>query len=550
MSIYIINNVRARVCRLVRLRCHRVAALTPVAVLALTACQSDWRDGIAQAEQEEMVAFGATVVSSRVATRADASLVNLNEYHLPATASSGHSVGIFGAYTGQYTWSTLQTIAAKKEADRTDDEKNIWKAGGDNYKANFFFNQQAAVTTLANGHNALSYAPLRFWPNAIVSGTQREYCSFWAYYPWNETGDPGDNGIAVVPTGGDYNMATGLGKLKFTMNPDVAKHVDFLLSDFMADCSRTSYPLVTVSDGTDVETQPTRVPLTFHHALAQVRIYAFIRCTDKLVYAKNGDAELRVKTGGITSSSVTLTDGTSDFVVSVETANQKYTDAWGKAQTVAEGDRIPDDTQWLTVDLKTKNTERWKRTTSLDDGDLGDGNGTKYFADKTMSVAFNNLYSSAIFTPTTGKSAFTAVRQGTPTGSATVSDYQFRNDWFLYKDGTDQRIMLNTDHMYGTDGSDVSYFDPGNIMLVVPQTLTDDDVPSIVVTVNGKDAADDSKALSARVTVNMLNLGISWESGYIYSYAIIEELQPGDDKVKGPENIIVVFDPDQNTDQW
>ena len=85
-------------------------------------------------------------------------------------------------------------------------------------------------------------------------------------------------------------------------------------------------------------------------------------------------------------------------------------------------------------------------------------------------------------------------------------------------------------------------------MLVVPQTLTDDDVPNIVVTVTDATNA----AVNARVTVNLLNLGITWESGYIYSYAIIDELQPGDDKVRGPENIIVVFNPDptKNTDQW
>lgn len=510
------------------LSCHRVASLFPVAALIFAACQSDWRDGIVQTEQEKEVAFDAKVVSSRVATRADASLVNLNEYHLPATATSGHSVGIFGAYTGQYSWNALQNIANKKEADRTASEK---KAYADHYIANFFFNQQAEVETLANGRNTLLYSPLRFWPNNIVSGRQREYCSFWAYYPWNETGDPGDNGIAVVTTGGDYNMAAGLGKLKFTMNPDAAKHVDFLISDFMADCSRTKYPLTMVTNGTAVEMQPTRVPFIFHHALAQVRIYAFIRCTDKIVWAVDDTKDDKIRRA--TQAEVE--------------ADRKVVDYWGNSHTVKLDEPIPDDTDWLTDGEKLKKTERWKRTTTLDVG------GAKYFADKTMSVAFNNLYSSAIFTPAydaaTGKSTFTSVVQGTtPTSSATVNDYKFRNDWFLYKDGTDQRIMLNTDHMYGMDSSEEPYFDPGNIMLVVPQTLTDDDVPNIVVTVNGKDAADN--AISARVTVNMLNLGISWESGYIYSYAVIEELQPGDDKVKGPENIIVVFDPDQNTDQW
>lgn len=482
-------------------------------------------DDSAGSETEQSgIAFSGNVVSSSVATRADTSLVNKNVTHLTATATNEKYVGIFGAYTGQKTWAEYKTANSSKEPP-----------------ADFFFNTKATIEALSGSTNALSYSPLRFWPNNKVGETSNyEYAHFWAYYPWNANGDPGDNGIAIVAAdNGKYGMPNGMGKIKFTMQADAANQVDFLMSDLMANCNKNTYPLL--DDGVGGYS-PKRVPFTFHHMLAQVRVYAFIRCTDKIVYAKSGDKELTVKT--VTSTTVTLTDGTTDTPISVETANQKYTDAWGKVQTVAVGDKIPDDTEWLTVAFKTATTVRWSRTGTLDTG------GKKYLADKKMSVSLNNIYTSAVFSPTYNTSTtFPSEVQGSATGTSTVNNYTARNDWFDYSTVSgkeDVRVMLNTEHMYGNDGSSVPYFAPGNIMLVVPQTLTDDDVPSVSITVTD----NNNSAKKARVTYNMLNLGISWESGFIYSYGFIEELMPGDDKVKGPENIIVVFDPTHNTDQW
>jgi hypothetical protein len=48
----------------------------------------------------------------------------------------------------------------------------------------------------------------------------------------------------------------------------------------------------------------------------------------------------------------------------------------------------------------------------------------------------------------------------------------------------------------------------------------------------------------------MLQMNIKWESGFIYCYAFLDELMPGDDKVRGPETITVVFDPMRETEQW
>jgi hypothetical protein len=95
---------------------------------------------------------------------------------------------------------------------------------------------------------------------------------------------------------------------------------------------------------------------------------------------------------------------------------------------------------------------------------------------------------------------------------------------------------------------------PGNIMMVVPQRLSDEDVPHVIITAHCKTYTNgDPEATTdgtARVTVNLLKMGISWESGFIYCYAFLDELKPGDDKVRGPESITVLFNKEWRTDQW
>ena len=84
--------------------------------------------------------------------------------------------------------------------------------------------------------------------------------------------------------------------------------------------------------------------------------------------------------------------------------------------------------------------------------------------------------------------------------------------------------------------------------MVVPQKLEDENVPNIVITAKGKDTKGND--ITAKVTINMLQMNLQWESGFIYCYAFLDELMPGDDKVKGPESITVPFDPRQWGDQW
>jgi hypothetical protein len=114
-------------------------------------------------------------------------------------------------------------------------------------------------------------------------------------------------------------------------------------------------------------------------------------------------------------------------------------------------------------------------------------------------------------------------------------------------------------HPLATEGTHYNYA-PGNILLVVPQELSDEDVPHVIITAKGKRGVWNSEAkkwteaegeeLSARVTVNLLKMGISWESGYIYCYAFLDDLKPGDDKVRGPESITTLFNKEWYTDQW
>ncbi|MBQ9651879.1 MAG: fimbrillin family protein [Prevotella sp.] len=484
--------------------------------------------------QEQVVAFAAASVDpSQTVSRADGSLVNRKEYHLRSTATTGEKVGIFGAYTGQQTWAEYKTSNSKEPP------------------ADFMFNvpatigSSADIKTKAGNANALTYSPLRFWPNTTVEGSlpsHLENVSFWAYYPYNPTGDPGEKGIAIVPTASSpYGLQNGMGKIKFTMQTDAADQTDFLLSDLVANANKNTYPLAGEGD-------PEEVPFTFHHMLAQVRVYTFLRLTDKLVYQVDGE----------------------DNPVYYD-VNDTYKDEWGKEHTVTVANTVQkiDETKSM----------RWKRTSQLDK------DGEKYRADHSLSLSFNNIYTSAIFTPSYdgANTKFPSAVQGMPTGSATVTDYVENPYWFTF-DGDNNRVMLNEDFMYdyfedapsssGGDTNALGYalsaanklpeadkhynYAPGNILLVVPQTLTDEDVPHIVLTANGTrkiwnsgtSSWEDGSAITAKVTVNLLNLNIQWESGYIYCYAFIDELHPGDDIVRGPETITVVFDPSQHTDQW
>ena len=566
-----------------------------VALLVLASCADHWDDFTPKHEEEaEGISFTATVSSSRMVqdTRADGSIVNLNEYTLPETkmrdywraneegtvekTTKEYYVGVFGCYTGQNKWNELVDLSEK--ASPTDEETATLQ---DYYSANLLYNQKAKILEPSSrGTNALEYTPLRFWPNNLLENnatTQHEYCTFWAYYPYNETADPGTYGISISEEG--LGKGKGMGSVKFTMHPDAAQQSDFMISEIVTDCNRDAYPLV----GTDVNTySPKPVPFIFHHMLAQVRLYAFIRGTDKIVYAVDDAADDKIRR-------VTAAEAE---------AKKQIVDAWGVAHDAEEGEPIPDDTEWLTSNEKKGGTVRWARTNYYD------VRHEKKRADIAYSMSFNNIKTECTFTPqyVNGKATISYTDAET-LGSATVNHFIMNPYWFRFYDKTGdltpyrERYMLNDKYMFGyfedspvykredaseSDGIDWSdtewnsynietdkdplhylsrdelkdelkdpndetkhynYF-PGNILMVVPQVLKDDDVPHIVIT------AKDTNGTTARVTINMLNMNLTWESGFIYCYAFIDELMPGDDKVKGPESITVVYDPESWTDQW
>ena len=616
--------VRAREGRLSFIICHLSFSL---ALLGLSASCSDWRDGIAPdgddpSLQGQAIAFQATVNPSQTVTRADGSLINRLETSLFETKDRSYwtvdddgsitekqrqySVGLFAANTGTATWS--ETAAPT---------------------ANFMFNQKMNIAKASDGRNALTYAPavvptdeskpipqdsLRFWPN------DDSHLSFWAYYPYNQTSDPGEYGISITTASNGVGQGKGMGAINFTMHPDAAEQNDFMLSDLVADGQKSLYPLL--ADG-----KPKPVPLRFHHMLAQVRLYAFIRGEDKVVYYKGSGSENLTVTS-ISGNTVTFSDG------SQVTANPtQYIDEWGRVRNVEVGCMVPDDTPWLNV--ASPLSVRWNREIEGNTGEkqfeaslyqAGDkviGIDGYPRAQTTLQMSFNNIHTKCAYTPHVTQNSdgtyTTSLTQrdvdyedlGT-LGSATVKHY-IQNPYWFYFDEHNNRVMLNPRYMYdyfedtpaykGTKPTDDSYeedwstkfgedskgnylnyhllnenadpddarghkgwhfnYAPGNILLCVPQVKNDNDVPHIIITATGKrvryvwDSTNGwgqedvgSTAITGKVTINMLNMNLKWEPGFIYCYAFIDELKPGDDKVRGPETITVVFDPTKQTDQW
>ena len=537
-------------------------------------------------EQTGSIAFSGNLISGQMATvttRADGTIVNWKQNTLPKTEAHNYYrvdedgnviheekmfyAGIFGAYTGEHTWAELVTLSYKPSP--TDEEQETLKKY---YSANHFFNVKADIDAAVNGANSLSYSPYRLWPN------DGKYMTFWGYYPYNPTSAQGDYGIAIVNDENGLGEGKGMGKVHFTMHPDASLQNDFLISAPATDCTRDEYPLQLNEDGTY---SPKPVRLNFYHMLAQVRIYAYITGADKLVYKENEYYD----------------------------EDDTYVDEYGMSHTVT----AEEDGKIKKID--EANSVRWKRT------DIVCYGGTRMRADIKYSMEFNNIKTEADFFPdyTNPSGATIGCNTSTTLGYATINHYIMNPYWFTYK-GT-KRERLNDNYMFGlfeetpayrrlnasttmvgyddidgvnwsntttwgtiddahrdplgymtgmddlhkkllevSDAPDAKHYNfaPGNTLLVVPQELSDDDVPHIVITAKGKrrvwnsdtSSWEDGEELTAKVTINMLKMSIKWESGFIYCYAFLDELKPGDDKVRGPESITVVFDTNQYTDQW
>ena len=591
-----------------------------IAAIAFTACQSDWRDGIPPSDtsitwSDQAVTFSTTVSSSQQPTRADATIVNIGETTLLPTATSNRKVGIFGCYTGKYTWAEL--VALSQKADPTDAEKEILNKY---YSAGLMFNVPADI----NDNGTLTYTPLQFWSNNPLPSpsTGHEYMTFWAYYPYNESSTLGEYGISMFNDENGIGPGKGMGKVKFTMHADASKHNDFLISAPAVDCNRDKYTLQRTDNTPSYEPKP--VQFRLYHMLAQVRFYVFINGNDKMVYKANPavaadleSAEKKYfrKSDGLTSivpegGWLQVGDVVNSVTITTENistyADQKpaVMDEYGTWVELKVGDQIPNESQCV----------RWKRS------DVWNLNHTSRRPEITYTMELNNIHTTSTFYPRyTDSGATIAYDEATTLGSTSVNHYIMNPYWFTFKDGVRER--LNDNYMFGyyedtpvakqynatnqktldaAVGAGTKYDDydgwnwtdlddpldylrltpsefltelegnrddswkdpsdhskghkhynyaPANIMLVVPQKLSDDDVPHVVITAHGRNAAD-TEDLTAKVTVNLLKMGISWESGYIYCYAFLDELRPGDDKVRGPESITTLFNKEWRTDQW
>ena len=583
--------------------------------VVLAACSSDWRDGIAPStdgeDSNDAVAFSTVISASRQATRAANTIINRGQTTLLPTKSSRHRVGIFGCYTGQHTWEALERLknATAYSSDLSEFSElsalsesttpKFSEKKAEILNAYYSANQMYNVPATVEAGGSLTYTPLQFWPNTPLTSdaTQHEHMTFWAYYPWNATSTMGQYGISI--TDETTGLGTGMGKVKFTMNPDASQHNDFLISAPVMDCNRDKYALERTSNTPTYDPKP--VQFRLYHLLAQVRMYAYIRGDDKMVYTGDADAtwfdnswalndsikdawgNVYTKKGDNQVEQTTRIKG----LTSEQITDYKCGDLT-KAEFLALGLKVPDESQCV----------RWNRK------GVWDLNHTRRRADITYSMEFNNIHTTAEFFPQYYGGGVVGINYtpATTLGSTTVNNYIMNPYWFTFKDG--KRERLNDNYMFdyfedtpvdnqlnatmtmtgyndvdgwnwtGTDDplgylkgkstselSELSEssesskhynFAPGNIILVVPQKLNDDDVPHVVITAKGNTTKNgvDSGKQTARVTINLLKMGISWESGYIYCYAFLDDLRPGDDKVRGPESITVHFNSNWYTDQW
>ena len=226
-------------------------------ILMLTGCASDSGETVANTSGNTPAQPAAQVPISlqgytskpQAATRGDSTLLAYRG--IP----DGKSIGVF-AYYHQGTDSN---------SDGVIDTNGKWTG---TEAPNFMFNQQATCSTR---DDAFMYSPLKYWPN-----TPHDKLSFIGYYPYTTTigGDEaGDHGIKLTK---DRNDA-GLPAFELTVADDVAKQVDFLVSDLLTGLPNgTSAVSPSSAEGRSTLTVTDKVRLMFRHATSKVTIRVVI----------------------------------------------------------------------------------------------------------------------------------------------------------------------------------------------------------------------------------------------------------------------------------
>ncbi len=565
------------------------------------------------AEESIGIAFSGSVAPSHQATRADATIINIGETNLLPTATSNRRVGLFGCYTGTHTWAELVELSQKdgRTADENTILNNFYSAnlmfnvpatinsdGTLTYTPQQFWSNNP-LPSPATGHEYMTF--FAYYPynesstlgeygismfndaNGIGQGKGMGKVKFTMH---SDAGKHNDFLISAPVTDCNrdkYPLIRTDNTPTYSPTP-VQFHLYHMLAQvrfyvFIYGNDKMVYK-DTNSDGTpDAATQTD------------------LDAATKKYFRKSDATEDGVAVG------LWLENG---FVINGVTINDGYITAHGEELPAVMndqgcwiplnlGDKIPDESKCV----------RWKR------GEVWNLSHTSKRPDMTYTMELNNIHTTATFYPRyTLSGATIAYDDAVTLGSTTVGHYVMNPYWFTFQYG--KRVRLNDNYMFGyfedtpvakqlnatttmTGYDDIDGWDwrgtddpldylrltppvfleelegnrddswkdpsdhskgrkhynyaPGNILLVVPQTLSDDDVPHVVITAHGYDATTDAE-LTAKVTVNLLKMGISWESGYVYCYAFLDELRPGDDKVRGPESITTLFNKEWRTDQW
>ena len=211
-----------------------------------------------------------------VATRADTNVMvggSGVETHLP----SGKSFGVFGYYHPQVS----NSVAGG------------WKDLTHDNTPNLFYNEQVSISESA-GVYSYSYVHSRYWPN-----NNRDRMSFIAYYPYYAGIATGliDRNALVESFLDSHYEREGMVGFYYLVDPDPAKHVDFLVSDLCCDQSKAlwdqnhSTGLTGTANG--------NVKFYFHHALSQIRI-------KNVSFDKSGNEDLELHVNYIMFNNVAV----------------------------------------------------------------------------------------------------------------------------------------------------------------------------------------------------------------------------------------------------
>ena len=210
-----------------------VFALIVLTITALFSCEDNEENG-QTTSQEVPIAFQTSMEGQAMVTRA-----NSLSYHGLDTKefSLNAKIGVFAYYTG-----------------------NDWYHEG--FVPNFMYNQMVEQVEKTNEKKTWNYTPVKYWPN-----NANDKLTFTAYYPYNGTG------ITLSP-----NTKKGLPTIFFHTQERTEEQIDLLVSDLLHDCRHIARPDDGVDDPVNniFRTVTAKVPLNFHHALAQIRFYIYV----------------------------------------------------------------------------------------------------------------------------------------------------------------------------------------------------------------------------------------------------------------------------------